>query len=108
MIEAVEAQRIALSALSAGAVVIFGAMYAIFLALGNLNDNAILRLVGNCAYLLLAVSVCFLAYFLQLYNWWLVLVATLLVGYFAAPRMIWRICVEVHQEDNQTLEVLPK
>jgi len=108
MIEAVEAQRIALSALSAGAVVIFGAMYAIFLALGNLNNNALLRFVGNCSYFLLATSVCFLAYFLQLYNWWLVLVATLLAGYFAAPRMIWRLCVEVHQEDNRIIEDLPK
>ena len=108
MIEAVEAQRIALSALSAGAVVIFGAMYAIFLALGNLSNNARLRFIGNFSYFLLAISVCFLAYFLQLYNWWLVLVVTLLVGYFTAPRMIWRICVEVHQEDKQIPEVLPK
>lgn len=96
MIEPVEVQRIALAALSAGAVVLFGACYAVFLALSRLRHFAVLRHLSNLSYAALAASVAALAWLLRLDGAWLVLVAVLLAGYYAAPRFIWRLSVATH------------
>ena len=96
VIEPVEVQRFALAALSAGAVVLFGACYAVFLALGRLNDFTLLRHLASLSYAALAASVGALAWFLRLDGAWLTLVALLLAGYFVAPRFIWRLSVATH------------
>ena len=62
MIEPVEIQRIALAAFSAGAVVLFGACYAVFLALSRLHRIAMLNLLSNLSYAALATAVVLKAY----------------------------------------------
>ena len=75
MIDPVELQRIAVAALSAGGIVLFGAAYAICLALGRLKGLAILRPLSYLAYLaLVAVTV--------------------------APRAIWRLSVATHESSE--------
>ena len=37
---------------------------------------------------------------LDLEGWWLGLIAVLLIGYFVAPRFIWRLSLAVHREGN--------
>ena len=96
MIEPVEVQRFALAALSAGAVVLFGACYAVFLALGRLNGFTLLRRLASLSYAALATAVGALAWFLRLDGAWLTLVALLLAGYFVAPRFIWQLSVATH------------
>lgn len=96
MIEPVEVQRFVLASLSAGAVVLFGACYAVFLALSRLNGFTVLGHLSNLSYAALAASVVSLAWFLRLDGAWLALVACLLAGYFAAPRFIWRLSVATH------------
>ena len=104
MIEPVEVQRIALAALSAGAVVLFGACYAVFLALSRLRRFAVLRHLSNLSYVALAAAVAALAWLLRLDGAWLVLVAALLVGYYAAPRFIWRLSVATHDGADEREE----
>lgn len=101
VIEPVEVQRFALAALSAGAVVLFGACYAVFLALGRLNSFALLRRLANVSYAALAASVGGLAWFLRLDGAWLALVVLLLAGYFVAPRFIWRLSVATHDSADE-------
>lgn len=96
MVEPDEVQRIVLAALTAGAVVLFGACYAVFLALARLRHFAVLRRLSNLAYAALAAAVAALAWLLRLDGAWLVLVALLLAGYYAAPRFIWRLSVATH------------
>ncbi len=98
MIEPVEVQRFALAAVSAGAVVLFGACYAVFLALSRLRDFVVLFHLSNLSYVALAASVAVLAWSLRLSGAWLVLVALLLVGYYVAPRFIWRLSVATHDD----------
>lgn len=50
MIEPVELQQLAIAALSAGAIVLFGAAYAVCLALGGLKGLSILRRASYFAY----------------------------------------------------------
>lgn len=100
MIDPVDVQRIVLATLAAGAAVLFGACYAIFLALSRLRDLAVLRQLSNLSYLALAVSVLALAWFLQLTGGWLALVVILLAGYYLAPRFIWRLSVATHDSTD--------
>lgn len=97
VIEPVEIQRFALAAMSAGAVVFFGACYAACLALHRLRHLAILNRLANLSYAALTASVLALAWLLRLDGFWLALVVLLQVGYFLAPRFIWRLSVATHE-----------
>lgn len=96
MIDPVDVQRFTIAALSAGAVVLFGACYAVFLALSRLRGFVLLYHLSNVSYVLLTASVAVLAWSLRLDGAWLFLVAFLLVGYYVAPRFIWRLSVATH------------
>ena len=100
MIDPVEIQQLAIAALSAGAIVLFGAAYAICLALGRLKGLSILRRLAYLAYVALALATALFAWAMNLDGGWLVLVAALLVGYFAAPRAIWRLSVATHESSS--------
>ncbi len=103
MTDPAEVQRIALAAFSAGAIVLFGACYAVFLALARLRRLDILRRLSNLSYLALAVAVLALARLLRLEGFWLALAAILLIGYYLAPRFIWRLSVATHDSgEDQT------
>ena len=100
MIEPVDIQRFALAALSAGAIVLFGACYAVFLALSRLRGFVALRHLSNLSYAALAASVAGLAWFLRLEGGWLILIVLLLAGYYVAPRFIWRLSVATHESEG--------
>lgn len=100
MVDPVDVQRIVLATLAAGAAVLFGASYAVLLALSRLRDLAALRRFSNLSYLALAVSVLALAWNLQLTGGWLALVVILLAGYYLAPRFIWRLSVATHDSTD--------
>ena len=96
MIDPVEVQQIALAAILSGAIIFFGAAYAIFYALSRLNNKTQFMRYAIAFYGGLALSTVGLANVLHLTGWWLILVVTLLVGYFIAPRFIWRLSEDVH------------
>ncbi|MDH3644224.1 MAG: hypothetical protein OES38_19110 [Gammaproteobacteria bacterium] len=100
MIDPVDVQQIALAAILAGAIVFFGAGYAIFYALAMLGHNRRFLRVAYGGYLCLFLSTVGLAVVLQLTGWWLILVVSLMAGYFIAPRFIWRLSVAVHDADE--------
>ena len=75
---------------------LFGAAYAVCLALGRLNGLSILRRAAYFAYAALVAATGLFAWAMNLGGMWLALVAALLVGYFVAPRAIWRLSVATH------------
>ena len=91
--------RLAAAGLSAAAVVLCAAGYAILLALGRARRNPILRHTALVAYAGVVAAAVALAWALRLDGLWLVLVALLLVGYFVAPRAVWRLSVATHPEE---------
>lgn len=105
MIDPVEVQQIALAAILSGAIIFFGAAYAIFYALSRLNDKVQFLRYAYAFYGGLALATIGLASVLHLTGWWLTLVGTLLVGYFIAPRFIWRLSEDVHTLAEVTVEV---
>lgn len=95
-----EMPRLAAAGLSAAAVVVFAAGYAALLALGRLHRRAALRHAALAAYAGVVLASIGLAWALRLDGLWLVLVAILLIGYFLAPRAIWRLSVATHEKDD--------
>lgn len=102
MIEPVDVQQIATAAILAGAIVFFGAGYAIFFALGRLNPHRPFIGVAHASYLALFGATIALAAVLQLSGWWSLLVGVLLIGYFIAPRFIWHLSIAVHESDDES------
>jgi hypothetical protein len=99
MIDPVDAQQIATAAILAGAIVFFGTVYAVFYALAMLSRSRRLLRFAYAGYLCLFAATIALAVVLQLYGWWLSIVVALTLGYFIAPRLIWRLSVAVHEEE---------
>ena len=81
-----------------GGIVVLGAGYALFHALGRLRNSRTLILISIACYLALALAVIALTLVLELTEWWLGLTCALLVGYFVVPRFIWRLSVAVHTD----------
>ena len=78
--------------------VLCAAGYALLLALGRARGVAVLRHFALLAYAGVVLAAAGLCWALRLQGLWLVLIAVVLVGYFVAPRAIWRLSVATHQE----------
>ena len=92
--------RLAAAGFSAAAVVLCGAGYAVLLALGRARQRPVLSRAALGAYAGVVVATVSLAWALRLDGLWLVLVALLLVGYFVAPRAVWRLSVATHPKEG--------
>ena len=96
MIEPVASEHILLAGVTGAMVVLFGAAYALFFALGRLQNRAPFRWLAWASYAGLAVSTAGLARALNLGGYWSVLVVVMLTGYLLAPHAIWWLCVGTH------------
>ena len=94
----------AAAALVGGAMVLFGAGYAIFHALAGLSRSRRFARISLVSYAALAACAVALVPLLDLEGWWLALIAVLLIGYFVAPRFIWRLSLAVHGEESDPAE----
>lgn len=102
MTEAIGLENLFLGTLSGAAIVLLGAFYALFFALGRLHESVALALASLAAYGLLAVAVYGLIHALQLNGIWIAISVTMLIGYFLAPRAIWRLAVGTHGDTTGT------
>ena len=93
--------QLAAAGLSAAALVLCAASYAILLALGRVCCLAVLRRAALLAYAGVVLAAVALCWALRLQRLWLLLVAILLVGHFVAPRTLWRLSVATHQEAHR-------
>jgi hypothetical protein len=83
---------------SAAMVILCGALYALLFAYSRIQGMPKLMLLAYFSYLGLVVSVFFLASAANLFsnNFWATIVGLMLLGYFFAPRAIWKLCVGTH------------
>ncbi len=88
--------------LAAGAMVLFGALYAVLFALSRLRGAPRLGALALVAYALLAGAAGLLGAALHAQGVWALLIGVLLAGYFVAPRLIWRLSVAVHGADDES------
>ncbi len=83
--------------IAAGLIVIFGGVYAACFAFGRLFNSARLILAAYGCFALLIVAVYVFATSLHFAGFWNVLMVLVLVAYFVAPRMIWRLTAATHE-----------
>ena len=95
-------QEMFFSTMAGAAIVLMGALYALFFALGRLRTSRSLNIAALLAYALLAVAVYVLINALALSGFWILVTTVMLVGYFFLPRAIWHLCVGTHGDDTAT------
>ncbi|MYE24113.1 MAG: hypothetical protein F4Y01_09240 [Gammaproteobacteria bacterium] len=108
MVEPEVIHRVAGAALLGGVMVLFGAGYAIFHALAGLTGSRGMARASILSYGLLCCCAVGFAALLQLADWWLALMGLLLIGYFVAPRFIWKLSLAVHGENSHINREAPR
>lgn len=94
--EALGLQDIFFGTMAGAAVVLMGAFYALFFALGRLHNSRSLAAAAVFSYLLLAIAAYVLVDALSLEGVWIIVTTVMLIGYFILPRAIWHLCVGTH------------
>lgn len=102
--EALDLRAIFFSTMAGGAIVLTGALYSLFFALAHLHSSRWMNAASLLAYTLLVAAVVVLIDSLALEGFWLVVAATMVVGYFFLPRAIWHLCVGTHAGDTAATE----
>ena len=103
MAEALGIENLILGTMAGAAVVMTGAFYALFFALGRMHASNAFSLASHLSYGLLVGAVYVLAVNLKLSGFWIAVAGTMLIGYFLAPRAIWHLCVGTHADDAGNL-----
>ncbi len=98
--DAITLQEIFFSTMAGAAIVLFGAFYALFFALGRLHNSRSMMALSLVSYVVLAAAVIVLIDALHLHGFWLIVTSVMLIGYFFAPRAIWSLCVGTHAEED--------
>ncbi|MEZ5557107.1 MAG: hypothetical protein R3E86_00960 [Pseudomonadales bacterium] len=86
--------------MAGAAVVLMGAFYALFYALGKLNAHRLSLAASFFSCLGLVAATIVLTDALQLRGFWLLVPAAMVVGYLVAPMVIWRLSVDIHNDSD--------
>jgi len=83
---------------SAAAVIMCGALYAFLFAWSRIRNRPRLMPLAYAAYAALFASVIVLGNAANLFGspFWMSVVMLMLAGYFAAPHVMWHLCVGTH------------
>jgi hypothetical protein len=96
MIQPVELHDFLLNFFSAAGIILSGACYALLYAWAGLSGRRAFLGWAYAAYAVLAASVWVLAETAHLEGYWRALALIMLIGYFAAPQAIFRLCSATH------------
>jgi len=99
MIDPVSLDDLMLAAIAGAMVIVCGAMYAGLFALAKKLDRPAFMAGAYAGYAGLLASVVVLARTLNLDGAWQSVSAVMVVGYFVAPRLIWRLCTGTHESE---------
>ncbi|MGB5333933.1 MAG: hypothetical protein WBM80_00615 [Woeseiaceae bacterium] len=86
--------------MAGAAIVLMGASYALFFALGRLHQSRSMSAASLVSYGLLAVAAYVLVDAFSLSGVWILVTTVMLVGYFLLPRAIWQLCVGTHADES--------
>jgi hypothetical protein len=100
MIQPVDLQDFLLTFFVSAGVILSGACYALFFAWGRLRHDPRFLRWALLAYAVLAACVLTLMRTAHLDGTWSTLTLLMLVGYFAAPRAIFRLCHVTHLDEH--------
>lgn len=107
MIHPVEMQNFFEAFFSGALVIVFGAVYALFLAWGRLKGSRGFVVAAHASYALLVVSVLALSKALNFSGFWNALTILMLAGYLLAPHGIWLLSRDTHAQDESSSPLQP-
>ncbi len=96
MPDAIELQNLFIGTMAGAAIVLLGAFYALFYALGKQQNHRGAAAAALLSYAALVGATYLFAQALALSGFWIFVTVVMLIGYFVAPRIVWRLCVGVH------------
>jgi hypothetical protein len=100
MIQPVDLQDFLLTFFVSAGVILSGACYALFYAWARLRDRPNFMRWALLAYAVLAFCALTLMQTAHLDGLWRAITALMLIGYFAAPRAIFRLCSATHDAES--------
>jgi hypothetical protein len=100
MIQPVELQDFLLTFFVSALVILSGACYGLFYAWSKLAGKPGFLRWAYLAYAMLSASVLVLTRTAHLEGYWLALAIIMLLGYFLAPRAIFRLCAATHAAEH--------
>ncbi|WP_133718344.1 hypothetical protein [Methylocaldum gracile] len=100
MIEPVALDDFFVNVFSAATIILAGASYAALFAWGKLTRRPGFLILAYVSYGVLAVSVWLLAETSHFEGFWRIIAGLMLIGYFAAPQAIWRLCTATHAGEH--------
>ncbi len=103
MIESIELRGLFLGTLSGAMVVLAGAFYALFFALGAIQRRTAFWAAAALSFAVLSIAVVVLAGSLDFSGVWYLVAAVMLVAYLLAPLGIWKLCQGTHGETSSAL-----
>ena len=98
MIQPVELKDFLLTFFVSAGIILSGACYALCYAWGRLRDRPAFLRGALLAYAVLAGCVLILMRTAHLDGYWATLTLVMLIGYFAVPRAIFRLCHVTHAD----------
>lgn len=100
MIEPVQLEDFVLNVASAAVIVLSGGGYAVFYAWGKIARRPGFVISAYASYACLAAAVWVLAETSHFEGFWRVVAGLMLIGYFAAPLAIFRLCTATHATEH--------
>lgn len=86
--------------MAGAAIVLMGASYALFFALGRLHNSRSMDIAAIASYGFLVAATYVLVNALALAGVWILVTTVMLVGYLILPRAIWHLCVGTHASES--------
>lgn len=100
MINPVDMQDFFSAFFSGALVIVFGAIYALFLAWGRLKGSRGFVISAYIAYVMLAACVFVLSETMHFEGFWNTLTVIMLLGYLVAPHGIWLLSQATHSHEE--------
>ncbi|HCT99775.1 MAG TPA: hypothetical protein DF614_06880 [Methylococcaceae bacterium] len=96
MIQPVALSDFFMTFFSSALIVLAGACYALLFAWSKVNTHFYIKFSAYLFYCILIVAVWLLSQVAHFSDYWLLLSAVMVIGYFFAPIGIWYLCVQTH------------
>lgn len=100
MADALGAQQLLAAGASGALMVFFAALYAFFFAINRLRPSRYWLLASGGSFLCLVICSMVLVQSLALSAFWQAAVVFLLLCYYIAPQLIWRLTVATHANEH--------
>ena len=100
MADTLSAQQLLAAGASGALMVFFAALYAFFFAVNRLRPSRYWLIASGGSFLSLIICSAVLVQALKLSGFWQAAIAFLLLCYYIAPQLIWRLTVATHADEH--------